>query len=61
MSAADRIARAMFGFYMVAFFLYLFAPLAIMGIATFNTSRFPTVTPWRWNCWPRLAMARTIR
>ncbi|MAS13101.1 MAG: spermidine/putrescine ABC transporter permease [Nitratireductor sp.] len=47
MSAADRIARAMFGFYMVAFFLYLFAPLAIMGIATFNTSRFPTVTPWR--------------
>lgn len=46
MSAADRIARALFGFYMAAFFLYLFAPLAIMGIATFNRSRFPTVTPW---------------
>ena len=46
MSAADRIARALFGVYMAAFFLYLFAPLAIMGIATFNTSRFPTVTPW---------------
>ena len=47
MSAADRIARWMFGFYMVAFFVYLFAPLVIMGAATFNTSRFPTVTPWQ--------------
>src|SRR5690606_14748474 len=47
MNAADRIARFLFGFYMVAFFLYLFVPLAIMGAATFNTSRFPTVTPWQ--------------
>jgi spermidine/putrescine transport system permease protein len=47
MSAADRIARSLFGFYFAAFFLYLFAPLAIMGAATFNTSRFPTVTPWQ--------------
>lgn len=47
MSAADRIARWMFGLYMVAFFVYLFAPLIIMGAATFNTSRFPTVTPWQ--------------
>ena len=47
MSPADRIARALFAFYMVAFFVYLFAPLAIMGAATFNTSRFPTVTPWQ--------------
>lgn len=47
MSPADRIARALFGLYMVAFFLYLFVPLAIMAAATFNTSRFPTVTPWQ--------------
>ncbi len=47
MSVADRIARALFGFYLIAFFVYLFAPLAIMGAATFNTSRFPTVTPWQ--------------
>ena len=47
MSPADRISRFVFGFYMVAFFVYLFAPLAIMGAATFNTSRFPTVTPWQ--------------
>ena len=47
MSTADRIGRAVFVFYMVAFFVYLFAPLAIMSAATFNTSRFPTVTPWQ--------------
>ncbi|MEO4001671.1 ABC transporter permease [Mesorhizobium sp. CAU 1732] len=47
MSAGDRIARGLFGLYLVAFFVYLFAPLAIMGAATFNTSRFPTVTPWQ--------------
>lgn len=47
MSLADRIAKALFAFYMVAFFIYLFAPLTIMALATFNTSRFPTVTPWQ--------------
>ncbi|MFP4262038.1 MAG: ABC transporter permease [Halomonas sp.] len=33
-------------FYVVVFFGYLFLPLAIMAAATFNDSRFPTVTPW---------------
>jgi len=47
MSAADRIARGLFGLYFAAFFIYLFAPLAIMVAATFNTSRFPTITPWQ--------------
>lgn len=47
MSVSDRIGRFLFGFYMVAFFTYLFAPLLIMSAATFNTSRFPTVTPWQ--------------
>ncbi|MBO6901450.1 MAG: ABC transporter permease [Rhizobiaceae bacterium] len=47
MNAADRIARLLFAFYMAAFFAYLFAPLAIMSAATFNASRFPTVTPWQ--------------
>jgi spermidine/putrescine transport system permease protein len=47
MSASDRIARFLFAFYMVAFFVYLFAPLLVMAAATFNTSRFPTVIPWQ--------------
>ncbi|MCO4787405.1 ABC transporter permease [Marinomonas atlantica] len=34
-------------FYIGVFFLYLFTPLIIMGLATFNDSRFPTVSPWR--------------
>jgi len=44
---AALIPRALFALYLLAFFVYLFAPLAIMGAATFNDSRFPTVTPWR--------------
>lgn len=32
--------------YLAIFFLYLFLPLAIMGAATFNASKFPTITPW---------------
>lgn len=32
--------------YLVIFFAYLFLPLLIMAAATFNESRFPTVTPW---------------
>ncbi len=47
MSVADRIARGVFIIYMAAFFVYLFAPLVIMGGAAFNTSRFPTVIPWQ--------------
>ena len=47
MSASDRIFRAIFVLYLGAFALYLLAPLAIMGAAAFNTSRFPTVIPWQ--------------
>jgi spermidine/putrescine transport system permease protein len=32
--------------YLALFLFYLFLPLLVMGGATFNTSRFPTVTPW---------------
>lgn len=47
MSGGSWIAKALFRFYMAAFFLYLFLPLAVMSAATFNTSRFPTVSPWQ--------------
>lgn len=45
MSAA-RLRRLLIGAYLVLFFGYLFLPLGIMAAATFNSSRFPTVTPW---------------
>lgn len=44
---ADRIFRGLFVLYLLAFVAYLFAPLVIMGVAAFNTSRFPTVIPWQ--------------
>lgn len=47
MTGGNWISKALFRFYMAAFFFYLFAPLVVMGIATFNTSRFPTVIPWQ--------------
>ena len=34
-------------FYIGIFFLYLFTPLIVMGLATFNDSRFPTISPWK--------------
>lgn len=38
-------------FYLVVFFIYLFTPLVIMSVATFNDSRFPTIWPWRETTW----------
>lgn len=44
---AERIFSLMFWLYLAVFAAYLFAPLIIMGAASFNTSRFPTVIPWQ--------------
>ncbi|PSJ62836.1 ABC transporter permease [Pseudaminobacter soli (ex Li et al. 2025)] len=44
--AAALLPRIIFAGYMILFFTYLFLPLVVMGAATFNTSKFPTVTPW---------------
>lgn len=43
----DRILSVLFWFYLVIFVAYLFIPLIIMGAASFNESRFPTVIPWQ--------------
>lgn len=40
------LPRLLFAAYMILFFTYLFLPLLVMTAATFNTSKFPTVTPW---------------
>ncbi|AWX98885.1 spermidine/putrescine ABC transporter permease [Marinomonas primoryensis] len=44
---SETIMRFGVRFYIGVFFLYLFTPLIIMGLATFNDSRFPTVSPWK--------------
>lgn len=43
---ASVLPKVIFAIYMVLFFAYLFLPLLVMAAATFNTSKFPTVTPW---------------
>ncbi|CAO3401603.1 ABC transporter permease [Azospirillum palustre] len=43
---AASFRRLLTGAYLMLFFGYLFLPLGIMAAATFNSSRFPTVTPW---------------
>lgn len=43
---STRIVTWTVRLYLAVFFGYLFLPLIIMGAATFNDSRFPTITPW---------------
>jgi len=43
---SDAIRKAMFGFYTVIFFTYLFGPLLVMGISAFNTPDYPTAWPF---------------
>lgn len=43
---ASRASDRLLQIYLGVFLVYLFLPLVIMAAATFNTSRFPTVTPW---------------
>lgn len=43
---ADRLPKLGFAVYMLLFFSYLLLPLVILAAATFNTSSFPTISPW---------------
>ncbi|WP_181707786.1 ABC transporter permease [Chthonobacter rhizosphaerae] len=44
--SAGAVGRAILGLYIAIFFVYLFAPLAIMGITAFNSSTYPAVVPF---------------
>jgi len=44
--SARSITRLLVGFYILLFFLYLFAPLVMMSVAAFNDVSFPQVVPW---------------
>lgn len=46
-STTENLRRGITTFFLVAFFLYMFAPLIYMMIAAFNSSRIPSVIPWR--------------
>lgn len=43
---SSAVSRWMVRFYIALFFLYLFGPLAVMGITAFNSASYPSVTPF---------------
>ena len=45
---SDKLAKYFSLLFVLGFFVYLFAPLVIMGMTAFNSSEFPRVSPW--NC-----------
>jgi spermidine/putrescine transport system permease protein len=44
--SARLVMKAMIGFYIVLFFVYLFGPLAVMGVTAFNTPSYPQAIPF---------------
>ena len=46
MRSSNAVLKVVTGSYLILFFVYLFLPLAFMGIVAFNTSSIPQVTPW---------------
>jgi spermidine/putrescine transport system permease protein len=46
-SREGRWAGVVLNVYLVIFFIYLFAPLAVMTLAGFNAYDYPSVTQWR--------------
>jgi spermidine/putrescine transport system permease protein len=43
--SSSAIWRAMMGFYIALFFLFLFGPLIVMGLSAFNTPPYPQAYP----------------
>jgi len=43
---SEQINRWVVRGYILLFFVYLFGPLVIMSASAFNTSSYPTITPW---------------
>ena len=42
------VMRIAVGLYILLFFVYLFGPLVVMSVTAFNSSEFPSISPW--NC-----------
>ena len=44
--SSKSVMKAMIGFYVFLFFLYLFGPLMVMSVTAFNTPNYPTAFPF---------------
>ena len=47
----QHLIKFFLGIYIFIFLMYLFGPLIIMSITSFNSAEFPAVTPWECFSW----------
>ena len=48
---SQHLIKFFLGIYIFIFLMYLFGPLIIMSITSFNSAEFPAVTPWECFSW----------
>ena len=48
---SQHIIKFFLGLYIFIFLMYLFGPLIIMSVTSFNSAEFPAVTPWECFSW----------
>ena len=48
---SQHIIKFFMGLYIFIFLMYLFGPLIIMSVTSFNSAEFPAVTPWECFSW----------
>ena len=48
---SQYLLKFFFGVYIFIFLMYLFGPLIIMSLTSFNSAEFPAVTPWECFSW----------
>ena len=48
---SQHLIKVFLGLYIFIFLMYLFGPLIIMSVTSFNSAEFPAVTPWECFSW----------
>ena len=48
---SQHVLKFFMGTYIFIFLMYLFGPLIIMSITSFNSAEFPSITPWECFSW----------
>ena len=48
---SQYLLKFFLGVYIFIFLMYLFGPLIIMSLTSFNSAEFPAVTPWECFSW----------
>ena len=48
---SQHIIKFFLGLYIFIFLMYLFGPLIIMSVTSFNSAEFPAITPWECFSW----------